>query len=974
MVREDRPMKNVSDIYPLTAAQSGILFHTLFQKGSDKNQESEKQQSDRSIRRGVYVNQFTCQLTGQVDPALFKQAWVQIVERHAVLRTAILWEGLDQPLQVVRTSVELPWQLLDWRTERAQSEKLQDFLRSDRTQEFNLAQAPLLRVALIRLTDDTYQFIWSNHHILYDGWSLLLVWQNVLSVYAALNNGEEIDLPEPRPFRDYIAWSQQQDMQAAETFWRSQLKGFSAPTPLPAASTGTIRSDRPYQQQSICLDTDFTQQLKMFGRQHRLTLNTLVQGAWALLLHHYSDGDRPADEREYLVTYGSVVSGRPAALSGVESMVGLFINTLPVAVPVRPEQSLLSWLQQRQQQLLEIRQHETAPLSDIQRWINREDDDKAAAGSTLFESIVAFENMTVAAAPALEFQVGDRQYLEQSNYPLALLIFPQGTEETGTTQQLDVRLLYDVDRFEKDAIARLLRHLTSLLTAFVTSPSASLSELPRITEADRALTIPTRRDYPAHSCIHQLIEAQVNKTPQATALVFGDRQLSYRALNQQANQLALKLREQGISAGDFVALCLPRSLSLCVAILAILKAGAAYVPLDPTYPKSRIAYCLKDTQPQLLVTERTVDLPETGVACLYLDGLSLDGSPDDSSLGARVIPNPPNIAKPTNPAYVIYTSGSTGQPKGVVVSHQNLVHSTTARFQVYSEPVERFLLLSSIAFDSSIAGLFWTLCQGGSLVLAPRRIEQDLQQLTALIEQQRITHTLCVPTLYTLLLNHADSAQLASLKTVIVAGEACSRTLAQQHALRLPAAELYNEYGPTEATVWATAYRVPPVLSPGPVAIGVPISNASVQLLSAKGKSVPVGAIGEIYIGGDGVSQGYLNQPEKTAAAFVRIEGQPFYRTGDFGRYRSDGTLEWLGRCDRQVKIRGYRIELGEIEDVLRLQPGVQSAVVVARDTQIDSLRTNDTVDSSVERLVEALAKLPAEQANALLVTVEGGA
>ncbi|MEL6814323.1 MAG: amino acid adenylation domain-containing protein, partial [Cyanobacteria bacterium J06598_3] len=396
-----------------------------------------------------------------------------------------------------------------------------------------------------------------------------------------------------------------------------------------------------------------------------------------------------------------------------------------------------------------------------------------------------------------------------------------------------------------------------------------------------------------------------------------------------------------------------------------------------------------------LITHRSVTLPQPSVPCLYLDEETVEETVEEIAVEAQspvanLTSTLKTVAQPEDLAYIIYTSGSTGNPKGVMVSHRNLVHSTTARFDVYAQPVERFLLLSSIAFDSSIAGVFWTLCQGGTLVLSPRRIEQDLQQLSALIADNRITHTLCVPTLYSLLLESVEPQQLSTLKTVIVAGEACTRSLAQQHSLKLPFAELYNEYGPTEGTVWCSAYRVPAMLPPGPIAIGSAIPNTQIHLLNRDLQPVPAGAIGELYIGGEGVTQGYLNQPEKTKASFIQPPPTPhsplptpysqsnqplspgsklrfpLYKTGDLARYRADGTLEWLGRCDRQVKIRGYRIELGEIEEALRSQPAVQEAVVVAQPIQA-------AADTQLESLVAALQALPDELSDRLLTTIEGG-
>ncbi|MGI8933845.1 MAG: non-ribosomal peptide synthetase [Phormidesmis sp.] len=707
------------------------------------------------------------------------------------------------------------------------------------------------------------------------------------------------------------------------------------------------------------MNAERLEQLTTLARQSRLTMNTLVQGAWALLLSHYSDFGRSAPTDCTQVIYGSVFSGRPADFRDIEKMVGLFINTLPVSVSIDSQQSLIPWLQARQQQLLNIREYEATPITAIQRWSN------LPQGSPLFESIVAFENLTATSVPETGFDVSNVQYVEQSNYPLALLVFPnEGLNRglfSGKEGGLDLRLLYDTSRFEAAAISRLLDHLEQLLVSFVTQPQCRLGDLPRLTPADQSFFNESPTGYPYGLCIHQLIEAQAARSPQATAITFAGHSLTYTQLNQQANQLAHCLRSHGVTPGKRIALCLHRSLVMVVGILAILKAGAAYVPLDPTYPQSRLDYCLQDINPHLIVTQQSVLLSGQSVPFLYLDKETFKSYPTT---------NPENLTQPQDPAYIIYTSGSTGHPKGVVVSHRNLVHSTTARFQVYAQPVKRFLLLSSIAFDSSIAGLFWTLCQGGTLVLSPRYIEQDLQQLAGLIDHHQITHTLCVPTLYDLLLNSADLSHLTTLQTVIVAGEACSRRLAQQHYRKLPTTDLYNEYGPTEGSVWCSAYRVPAALPPGPISIGKPIPNTQIHLLNRMLQPVPIGAVGEIYISGDGVTQGYLNQPEKTADAYVKAScltgSSRSYRTGDLGRYRSDGNLEWLGRCDRQVKIRGYRIELSEIEDALRAQESVQEAIVVAQ-----SQPTFKNNIESIEELVAALKNLSPDQAEALLMSVE---
>ena len=790
-------LENVDDIYPLSAVQQGILFHALSAPDS-----------------GVYVQQYCCQIRGNLQVSEFKKAWQQVFERQPTLRTVFLWEGLDEPLQIVREQVTINWETEDWRgqTSTQQESQLETFLQCDRLLGFNLAQAPISRFQLIHFEKETYQFIWSFHHLLADGWSIPILWQEVLSCYQANCRGESLQLNPLRPYRDYIAWLQSQNFAAAEGFWRKQLQGFTEPTPLPATHLSVEPAVQPYRQQDRLLSPFLTNNLKTLARQYRLTLNTLIQGAWALLLNHYSGEEQ--------VAYGTVTSGRPTQLPGVEWMVGIFINTLPVLVSVEPESSLMEWLQACQKQLLNLRQYETTPLSEIQRWSD------LPPGRSLFESIVVFENYPTPSFSSLDlgFEIENIHYLEQSNYPLALLVVPG--------EFLTLMLLYDSGRFEESAIARLLDHLELLLTTFVQQPQIKLGQLPRLTAAEvQQLSQWQQTDYPQDRCIHQLIEAQVEKTQDALAVIYNGQRLTYRQLNQRANQLAHYLRSLGVKSGERVALGLHNSLEMVIGILGVLKAGGVYIPLDPTYPPARLDYCLQDTAPKVLLTQRGINWPNLSVSRINLDETNTD-------LESMAITNPSNLASPEDLAYIIYTSGSTGQPKGVMVSHRNLMHSTTARSQIYTDPVERFLLLSSIAFDSSVAGFFWTLSQGGTLVLSPYRLEQDLHQLACLIADEKITHTLCVPTLYSLLIEATAPEKLASLHTIIVAGEACGRSMAQQHYAKLPQTRLYNEYGPTEASVWSSVYLVPPKLAPGSIPIGCSIANTQIYLLDASLKPV----------------------------------------------------------------------------------------------------------------------------------------
>ena len=525
------------------------------------------------------------------------------------------------------------------------------------------------------------------------------------------------------------------------------------------------------------------------------------------------------------------------------------------------------------------------------------------------------------------------------------------SEEEGS---LTLECEYNSQLLDSATIQQILGHFQTLLEGVVANPDQSLATLPLLSAAQEQQLLvkwnDTQVEYPLDKCIHQLFEEQVEKTPEAVAAVFEGEQLTYRELNQRANQLAHYLRTLGVGADTLVGICVERSLEMLVGLLGILKAGGAYVPLDPSYPQERIAFMLSDAQVSLLVTQENLlnQLPDHGADVVNLDR-------DWTVISRQSEDNPVSDAISENLAYVIYTSGSTGKPKGVLVTHQNLVHSTQARIEYYSEPLTSYLLLSSFAFDSSVAGIFWTLCEGGTLVLPHQNYQQDPRQLTSLITQHHVSHLLCLPSLYALILAQGTS-KLVSLKAVIVAGEACTTDLITLHHQQLPDTSLYNEYGPTEATVWSSVYKCQPQEALARVPIGRPIANTQIYLLDSHLQLVPIGVPGEVYISGAGITRGYLNRPELTEERFIPNpftntkfsdrfallqksdrfalpqKGDRIYKTGDLARYLPDGNIEFIGRVDHQVKLRGFRIELGEIEALLSQHSQVKQSVVLARE------------------------------------------
>ncbi len=893
---------DIEDIYELSPLQAGMLFHSLYAPAS-----------------GVYVVQFLCKVRGNFDGTRFQRAFNQVMQQHPVLRTSFHWKELDKPLQVVHQQVLLPCTQHDWRglSSDAQALRLTSYLDEDRRGGFDLDQAPLMRLAVIRLDDALYQLVLSYHHLLLDGWSWSIILQELLTAYA--QNDAAAAAPYHLPYRDYIAWLHQQDLSQAELFWRQYLKGFATPTQLQVGTPAQSTHDQAdaYAEQQLILTADTSAALRSFAQQQRLTLNTLVQGAWALLLHHYSGAND--------IVFGVTVAGRPIDLAGVETTVGPCINTLPLRVRLPATSFLLPWLRALQEQQLQTRQYEYTPLPQVQQW------SELPPSQALFESIVIFENYASGDLAELDMAgiaIEAIDNREQTNYPLTLMVEPG--------PQCQLRLFYHSQRFDSATISQLLGHLHFLLTNIIANPHQRLGQLARVSPLEQQLVADwnaTAQRY-APDCVQQLFEQQVARTPDAPAVEYAGTRLSYRELNERANQLAHHLRSLGVGPEVLVGLCVERSLEMLVGVLGILKAGGAYVPLDPAYPAERLVLILDDARVAVFLTQQTIDVAafsaSAGTALpgqiVYLDG-------DWSQIATQPTTNPPAMTSGANLAYVIYTSGSTGRPKGVAIEHaalNNFLHTMTETPGICSDDV--LLAVTTLSFDIAGLELYLPLITGARLVIASQELAADGFRLRDLMASAGVTIMQATPSTWRLLLE-AGWAGDPRLK-LLCGGEALPRDLADRLHERVGL--LWNMYGPTETTIWSLTDRVQP--SPAPVLIGRPIANTQVYILDEQLRLVPVGVPGQLYIGGTGVARGYRNRPDLTAERFVPnpfaqpgAAGSRLYKTGDLARWRPDGRIEYLGRLDFQVKLRGFRIELGEIEVRLRQHPAVRAAVVAAR-------------------------------------------
>jgi amino acid adenylation domain-containing protein/non-ribosomal peptide synthase protein (TIGR01720 family) len=881
----------IEDIYSLSPMQQGMLFHTLYEEEA-----------------GDYINQIRVTVEN-LDLARFRQAWQATVQAHEVLRSGFFWQGqLEWPCQVVYRQAQLSIEELDWRAMPELQQELQSLQQAQRRQGFDLARAPLVRVLLVRIDERRHELIYTNHHILMDGWSNSRLFGEVLQRYAgvavAATGGH---------YRDYIAWLQQRDAAATEAFWREQLQRLQAPTRL---GIGQPQAVAGHSEHRCTLDAALTGRLEAFARSHKVTLNTLIQAAWLILLQRHSG--------QSVVSFGATVAGRPAELEGIEQQIGLFINTLPVICAVDPQRPVQDWLQDVQECNLALREHEHTALYDIQRWASQ-------GGEALFDNILVFENYPV--SKALEqgggsgIGFGVPQAHEQTSYPLTLLV------DLGET--LALQFSFARASFTEQAVQAYGRHLVNLLQGMLADPRQPLGQLPMLDSAERRQVLEqwndTARDYPLQRNVQQLIEEQVARAPEAPALKFGSVSLSYAELNRRANRLAHRLMEAGVGPDVLVGLAVERSIEMVVGLLAVLKAGGAYVPLDPEYPRERLAYMLDDSGVKLLLTQSTLldQLPiPQGLQTLALDQL-------DAQLASYSEHNPGIVLHGENLAYVIYTSGSTGQPKGAGNRHSALTNRLCWMQEAYQLDVSDSVLQKTpFSFDVSVWEFFWPLMTGSRLVVAAPGDHRDPARLVNLINAEQISTLHFVPSMLQAFLQDSGVSSCQSLKRIVCSGEALPVDAQQQVFAKLPQAGLYNLYGPTEAAIDVTHWTC---VDEGrdAVPIGQPIANLGCYILDGNFEPVPVGVLGELYLGGVGLARGYHRRAALTAERFIAhpfINGERLYRTGDLARYRADGVIEYAGRIDHQVKLRGLRIELGEIEARLLEHDWVCETAVLAVD------------------------------------------
>ncbi|HEV2736635.1 MAG TPA: condensation domain-containing protein, partial [Longimicrobiaceae bacterium] len=734
--------RGVEDVYPLTPMQEGMLFHTLNEEGL-----------------GTYVGQMVVTLRGALDASAFMEAWQGALDRHAALRTRFAWERTGRPLQVVVGRAVPEFLQEDWRgyDEAEQRSRMQAYLVEDRRRGVDVSRAPLMRLVLFRTGEERFELVWTHHHLILDGWSLPLLFRDVVALYDGHAQGRPVQLGSVRPPRDYVAWLAQQDLARAEQAWRDTLAGFAAPTPLPLEGGARLGADAGpgrsgHGEARVRLGEERTARLQAFARAQGLTPNTMLQGAWGLLLARHSG--------EEDVVFGATVSGRPPQLPGVEGMVGLFINTVPVRARVRPEARVGEWLADLQARQVALREHEHAPLVQLRRW------SEISAGQPLFESVFAFANYPVDPALAERdagFRVESARIIERDDYPL----FLGAGLHKGV---LDVDLVYHRSRYPAALAERLLEQLRTLLDQLVADPRRRIAEVTGLTAAERERVLAVGHggaaEYPRGQCVHDLISRRAAAAPDAAAVISGGLRLSFADLEERADRLAARLLSHGAGPEERVAILLDRSADLAVALLGVLRAGGAYVPLDPAYPPERLAYLLADSGARVVVTRSglAAALPATAAATLLVDA-------DDSPAA----PGSASDVDPDNAAYIVYTSGSTGKPKGVVVSHRSLVcYAEAARAELGLGAEDRFLQFASPSFDVMVEEIFPAWLSGAAVVFPEHDLLESPEALLEVVEAQGVTG-FELPTAFwhewVRMLAEEGRRLPASLRFVIVGGE-----------------------------------------------------------------------------------------------------------------------------------------------------------------------------------------------------------
>lgn len=893
----------VQDMYYLSPMQEGMLFHTLHHQ-----------------EKGFYVEQMDMNVKGTLRHDLLEKSMNIIVERYDIFRTVFLHEKVKRPVQVVLKNRPFQLDVVDIQdlSESEQFERIDRFKQKDQLRGFDLSKDLLMRASVFQTGPSSYRWIWSYHHILLDGWCFGLVVQELFAIYHALLHDIPYRLEPVKPYKEYIHWLEKQDKQASLEYWTQSLAGFEGQSTFKEQRKQT--NEHELGEIEWAMSKEETAALSELALQQNATLSSALQSAWSILLSRY--------QRSNDVLFGTVVSGRPSDLAGVDRMVGLFINVIPRRIQLTDQMTFRSLLSETQQQSLAAEPHQYIPIYDIQAKVGQQQ---------LIDHIVVFENVPAAKKDEQEsllgFTVEDMNVYEKSNYDLNLLASPG--------EQLQLKLAFNQRAFDPAFVRKLKDQLTLLIKGAIKHPDQSVHTLTLVTKQEKQRML---EEWNAPELEHDQLyltkwfEHNVRKQPNAVALSAGDHTMTYAELNEQANRLARHLQKNGVGHQTVTAILAERTPELIVSLLAVLKAGATYVPIDPDYPESRIQYMLKDSGATHLLTHSSF-ISQT--RSLAFDGTYLFA--DDQEILLMSSENLPLEAGLDDTAYIMYTSGTTGQPKGIMTTHSNIARVVKNTNYLTILETDTLLSLSNSVFDGFTFDVYGALLNGAKLVLPQKETILDMGKLTELIKGEHIS-VMFVPTALFHLLVDEGTDWMRGVRKVLFGGERASVQHVRKAFDVMGKGRLLNVYGPTESTVFATYYPIDEAipLEARSIPIGKPLNQTGAYILSEHRQLQPIGMVGELCLSGKGLAKGYLNRPDLTKQVFIAhpfAAGERLYRTGDLAYFREDGLIEYAGRVDDQVKIRGHRIELTEIEANLLMHPGVKQAVLLADHDETNHTR-----------------------------------
>ncbi|WP_034045167.1 non-ribosomal peptide synthetase [Wocania ichthyoenteri] len=870
--------------------------------------------------KNTFYNLSQCyKFEGNINIEILKKSLILIFEKHEILKSYYPTKKGKSVLKF-NNSYTLNIKEKDFSNylENEAESKSKTFIDKQANFNFNLASGPLIKASVLKITQNKYVLFITLHHIISDQWSMNILKQELANNYRALINNLQIktDL-NSISFKDYAYWqNQKQTYESQKIYWKNKLAGEIPFLNLPTDFTRPISPSFKGKTHTINFSKSISTDILDVAKKLEITPFTLFLSAYYILLQKFSN------QEDILI--GSPVSNRD--IESLESVFGLFIDTVVFRTLVKKSLSIAQFIKEVNAMSMKALSNKDIPFDTLVKELNIQ---RSLAVNPLFQVMFVY-----ASKPELPSFGNNLKLVNSFEYSPNVSKFDLTLFITENKGELSSTFEYATDLFEEETINRFQQHLKHILEYIVYHSNKTIDSIPALIEADEKLlvlnNVAHKNVFKGFESIHSIIEDVALKCPNNLAVTFGDNSISYKKLNEKSNRIAQEVLKKS-TKNEVVGLCIERSLDMIIGMLGILKAGCAYLPIDPEYPNQRINFILNDAKVNIIISQSSLStlFEEIDINSILIDEI-------DKSQSNDIIQLP--LVKETDLAYIIYTSGTTGKPKGVPITHKNIINSTASRLDFYNENPSAFLLMSSISFDSSKAGVFWTLCTGGNLVISEKRIEQDIEKIANIVQQHNVSHTLMLPSLYNIILENVETKKLESLTTAIVAGEACSKSVCNIHFKTLPNVSLYNEYGPTEASVWCIAHKIETAdLNKIQIPIGKPVANAQVYLLDDNKNKVPFGTSGEIYIGGYGLSKGYLNRPELTNKVFIE---NPFnikeklYKTGDLAKYRNDGAIEFLGRLDQQIKIRGYRVELDDIESTINKSDLVEQSVVIVKQDE----------------------------------------